>query len=70
MATVTQDANGDLLITLTAIEKDTFAALPSDQVERVITGWFADRLSQVMVNRFEELTGAEKLQVLRLLKRL
>ena len=70
MATVTQDANGDLLVTLTAIEKDTFAALPPDQVERVLTQWLADRLSQVMVARFDQLTGAEKLQVLRLLKRL
>jgi len=70
MATVTQYANGDLLVTLTTIEKDTFAALPSDQVERMLTQWLADRLSQVMVNRFDQLTGDEKLQVLRLLKRL
>jgi hypothetical protein len=70
MATVSRDANGDLLVTLTAIEKDTFAALPPDQVERVMTQWFEDRLSQVMVSRLEQLTGAEKLNVLRLLKRL
>jgi len=56
MATIAQNRDGSLTVTLSVIEQDTFSGLPSDQLENYLTQWLKDRATTVFQERFAKLS--------------
>ena len=68
MATIQQTGNV-LMVTLTAIEEETYSTLPSDQVEKYLTLWLNERSKGMLLVRFMNLTPTEKASVLTILRK-
>ena len=60
MATIQQNQDGTLTLTLTDVELDTYSGLPDGQLEAYITLWLQERATTVFRERFDKLTPEEQ----------
>lgn len=64
MATVQRHANGSLQVTLDYIEEQTLDFLNDNSFEQYITLWLAERGNRVISEKFAQLSGPDKADVM------
>lgn len=64
MATVVNNLNGTLTITLSANEASVFAVVPLVQLEAYITLWMADKTKDEFHKRFWKLSSTDQALIL------
>ena len=55
MATIVQNVDGTLTVTMTEIEKITYAGLATDELQNYVTQWLDDKNKVVFANLFNAL---------------
>jgi hypothetical protein len=63
MATLTDNTDGTLTVALTPIEQDTFAGLPSGQLEAYVTLWLTERSTHAFQQQFSKLSQQEQTEM-------
>lgn len=64
MATITQQPDGTLTMTLSPIEQDTLSGLPTGQLDAYVTLWLQERATQVFADRFAKLAPQDQGELL------
>ena len=66
MATIVQSVDGTLTVTMTDIEKITYAGLATDELQNYVTQWLDDKSKAVFSNGFNALSPENQAVVLAL----
>ncbi len=64
MATVAQNQDGTLTVTMSDIEKITYAGLATDELQNYVTQWLDDKNKVVFANGFNALSPENQAAVL------
>lgn len=64
MATLTDNRDGTMTMTLDMVEQDTVAGLPNGQLEAYVTLWLKERATQVFQEQFGKLAPQDQAEVL------
>lgn len=64
MATIVQNRDGTLTVTLSLVEQDTLSGLPPDQLENYVTIWLKDRATTVFEQRFAKLSPEDQADIM------
>jgi hypothetical protein len=64
VATLTDNKNGTVTLTLSVVEQDTLTGLPDGQLEGYVTLWLQERATQVFQERFAQLAPQDQADVL------
>lgn len=64
MATITDNKNGSLMLLLDPVEQQTYAGLPTGQLESYLTLWLQERATQVFQQQFAKLAPQDQADVL------
>lgn len=64
MATLVDNGDGTLTVTLSLVEQDTVSGLAVDQLQNYLTLWLKERATQVFQERFAKLSPQDQGDVL------
>lgn len=64
MATVIDRGDGLIILELNAVERETFAGLPPNELESYMTLWLRERTTQVFQQQFAKLSPQDQGEVL------
>lgn len=64
MATIAQNQDGSLTVTLDPVEQDTFSGLAMGQLDAYVTLWLRERATDVFRDRFAKLTPQEQGEIM------
>jgi hypothetical protein len=64
MATIQQQQDGTLLVTMDQAELDTYSGLPSDQLQEYVTLWLQERATSVFRERFAKLSPQDQGEIM------
>ena len=64
MATIVQNVDGTLTVTMTEIEKITYVGLATDELQNYVTQWLDDKNKVVFANGFHALPPESQAAVL------
>lgn len=64
MATIVQNLDGTLTMTLDAVEQDTYSGLQSGQLASYVTLWLKEQASTVFATRFSALSPEDQATIM------
>lgn len=68
MATIVNNNDGTLTVTLSAIEQQTVMGLVDDSLAQYVTLWLEEKAKQIFNEKFKQLTAEEQASVLQMLQ--